>query len=40
MPADLNPPTPALNSLLSAGQTSSDIDNVMFRFRVHRDFYP
>ncbi len=40
IPADLNPPTPALNSLLSAGQTSSDIDNWMFRFRVHRDFYP
>jgi hypothetical protein len=36
--ADINPASGALTSSASSGV--SDVDNWMFRFRVHRDFYP
>ncbi len=38
--SDINPGTLALSSFLPAGVTTADVDNWMFRFRVHRDFYP
>jgi hypothetical protein len=40
MTADLNAPGAAGTSFLAAGQHTGDVDNWMFRFRVHRDFYP
>ena len=40
MTADINPSRPGFTSALALGQTTSDVDNLMFRFRVHRDFYP
>ena len=36
--ADLNSATTVLGSTVPFGTT--DVDNLMFRFRVHRDFYP
>ena len=40
MTADLNPVRAGFSSVLPAGVTTGDVDNWMFRFRVHRDFYP
>ena len=40
MSADINSATTALTSSVPPGQSVADVDNWMFRFRVHRDFYP
>ncbi len=40
MTADLNQAGGGLTSTVPAGQSTADVDNWMFRFRVHRDFYP
>jgi Porin subfamily len=38
--ADINGASTGLTSSVPVGQSTADVDNWMFRFRVHRDFYP